>query len=91
MFFANVSAGFICCCYDSCGARRFLGILGAPWSLVYMGGIRFANVHRHVYRTRVTEVCLSMDTPFGRRSVGKNAPHVFWGKEVIPLVKCCTC
>ena len=30
VLFANVRAGFICCCYEGCGVRRFLGILGAP-------------------------------------------------------------
>ena len=47
----------------------FLGILGAPWSLVYMVGASFASVHPHVYRTRITKVCLSLDMPIGRTSV----------------------
>ena len=29
-------AGFICCCYEDCWVWRFLGILGAPRSLVQM-------------------------------------------------------
>ena len=34
------------------------------------GGAGFASFSPHVNRTGVTEVCLSLDTPFGRRSVG---------------------
>ena len=37
MLFANVCARFIYCCYEGCGVRRFLGIRGAPWRLVYIG------------------------------------------------------
>ena len=48
---------------------RFLGILGAPCSLVHLGGAGIACFLLHVYRTRVTEVCQSLDTPCGRRSV----------------------
>ena len=68
------------------GYSVFLGILGAPWSLV------------HIYRARVTEVCPSLDTPFGGglwwhylrdprefTGVHKSAPYVFRGVEVIPL------
>ena len=38
VLFANVCAGFICCCYEDCWGWRFLGFLGALWSLVHMGG-----------------------------------------------------
>ena len=35
-----------------------------------MGGTSSASVPPHVYRSRVTKVCLPLDTPVGRRSVG---------------------
>ena len=34
-----------------------------------MVGAGFAGLSSHVYRIRVTEEWLSLDTPFGRRSV----------------------
>ena len=52
------------------GGWYFFGTLGAPWSLVHVGGAGFAGISPHVYTTRVTEVCLSLDTPFGRRLAG---------------------
>ena len=55
VLFANVCAGFICCCYEGCGVRRVLDILGAPWSLVHVGeeiGDQFCYCTPHVYRTR---------------------------------------
>ena len=56
MLFAKVCAGFICCCYEDCG--RY-GAFLAFWVLL----------GPHVYRTRVAKARLSLDTPFGRRSV----------------------
>ena len=40
------------------------------WCLVHSGGSGFAGLHPVVYRAWVTLVCLLLDTPFGRRSVG---------------------
>ena len=42
-----------------------LGTLGAPWSLVHMGSAGFASFSPHVYKIRITEVCLSLDTAAG--------------------------
>ena len=70
MLLTDVCAGFICYCYGRSWGWCILGTLGAPWSLVHMEGAGFASFSPHVYQTRVTEVCLSLDTPFGRRSVG---------------------
>ena len=53
--------------YEDCDVWRFLGTLGALWSLVHMDSAGFAGFSPYVCRTRVTEVCLSLDTPFGRR------------------------
>ena len=69
MLRTDVCAGFICC-YGGCWEWYVLGTLGAPWSLVHMGGAGFAGFSPHVYRTRVTEVCLLLDTPIGRRLAG---------------------
>ena len=70
MLFANVCAGF------SAAVTRVVGYgaFGAFW--VLLGALctwrrtSFASVPPHVYRTRVTKVCLSVDTPLGQRSVG---------------------
>ena len=68
VLFANACAGFICGCCEGCGVRRFVGILGASWSLVHMGSTSSFCLPPH--RTRVTKVCVSLDTLFGRKSVG---------------------
>ena len=47
----------------------FFGFLVSPWCLVHMGSPSFAGLPV-VYKTWVTQVCLLLDTPFGRRSVG---------------------
>ena len=47
----------------------FLGFLVSPWCLVHMGSAGLSGLPV-VYKTWVTEVCLLLDTPFGRRSVG---------------------
>ena len=44
--------------------------LASLWCLVHMGGASFASVPPCVYRAWVTSVCLLLDTPFGRRSLG---------------------
>ena len=38
--------------------------------LCILGGAGVAGFTPHMCRARVAEVCLSLDTPFGRRSVG---------------------
>ena len=72
----------VACCLPTCakgssvlvtgtvGQWRFLGFWASLWCLVHMGGASFASVHPFVYRAWVTKVCLLLDTPFGRRSVG---------------------
>ena len=70
MLLTDVCAGFICCCYGECWGWYILGTLGAPWSLVHKGSVGFAGLAPHIYRIRVTEVCLSLDTPIGRRLAG---------------------
>ena len=41
----------------------------SSWCLVHMGSSVFSGLPV-VYKTWVTQVCLLLDTPFGRRSVG---------------------
>ena len=48
---------------------RFLGFLVSSWCLVHMESSGLSGLPV-VYKTWVTEVCLLLDTPFGRRSVG---------------------
>ena len=72
----------VVCCLPTCAqgssaavtggvlVGTFLGFLGAPWSLVYVKSADITCVSPHIYRTRVTEVCLSLDTPIGRRLAG---------------------
>ena len=69
MPFANVCAGFIRSCCGECFFWRSLGFLVSSWCLVHMGTLSFAGLPV-VYKTWVTQVCLLLDTPFGRRSVG---------------------
>ena len=52
------------------GNGIFWAFLASFRCLAHMGGAGFASFSPHVYKTRVTEVCLSLDTPFGRWSVG---------------------
>ena len=46
----------------------FFGFLVSPWCFVHMGSPSSAGLPV-VYKTWVTQVCLLLDTPFGRRSV----------------------
>ena len=86
MLFANVCAGFISSCYGECCYWRLgcsfpvmgdfgfcFGILFfffvSSLCLVHMGSSSFAGLPV-VYKAWVTSVCLLLDTPFGRRSVG---------------------
>ena len=53
------------------GEWRFFGLVG--FSLVpgaYGRGASFASSPPFLYTAQVTWVCLLLDTPFGRRSVG---------------------
>ena len=43
MLLTDVCAGFICWCYGRCWEWYILGTLGAPWSLVHLGGAGFAG------------------------------------------------
>ena len=52
------------------GEWCFLGFLVSPWCLVHVGGASSASLPLCVYRAWVTKVCLLLDTPFLRRSVG---------------------
>ena len=47
----------------------FFCFLVSSWCLVLLGSSSLAGLPV-VYKTWVTEVCLLLDTPFGRRSVG---------------------
>ena len=68
MLFANVCAGFISSCYGDCGWRRFFfGFFASLWCLVHVEG---ASPPPRVHKAWVTSVCLLLDTPCGRRSVG---------------------
>ena len=67
MLFANVCAGFISSCYgEYC---FFWGLFVSSWCLVHMESTSFAGLPV-VYKTWVINVCLQLDTPVGRRSVG---------------------
>ena len=46
----------------------FLGFVVSPWGFVHIGSPSFADLPV-VYKAWVTQVCLLLDTPFGRRSV----------------------
>ena len=68
MLFANVCARFISSCYGEC----FLAFLGALWFLLGVlctWSTSFAGLPV-VYKTWVILVCILLDTPFGRKSVG---------------------
>ena len=68
MLFANVCEGFISSCY---GEYCFfvLAFWVSSWCLVYMESTSLAGLPV-VYNTWVIKVCLLLDIPFGRRSVG---------------------
>ena len=68
MLFANVCAGLISSCHGERFLWRFLDFWVSPWCFVHMGSPSFAGL-LVVYKTWVTQVCLLLDTPFGRRSV----------------------
>ena len=69
MLFANVCAGFIRSRYGEFWVWHFLGFLASSWCLVHMVSATFADLPV-VYKVWVTSVCLLLDTPFGRKSVG---------------------
>ena len=64
---------------------RFLGFLGAPGGSVYTEGYQLCWSTLHARRVWATQVCLSEDTPIGRKSVGIIFA-AFWGFYV--LCKC---
>ena len=51
-------------------AMAFLGLFGLSSVLCAYGSASFASIHLVVYKAWVTSVCLLLDTPSGRRSVG---------------------
>ena len=69
MLFANVCEGFISSCYGGYCKWRFLGFLVSSWCLVRMGTSSLSGLPV-AHKTWVTLVCLLLDTPLGRRSVG---------------------
>ena len=69
MLFANVCEGFISSCYGECCFWSFLLFLVSSWRFVHMRSTSLAGLPV-VHKTWVTQVCLLLDTPFGRRSVG---------------------
>ena len=68
MLFANVCAGFISSSYGELWVWRCLGFWVSLWCFVHMGSASFAGLP-FAHKTWVTEVCILLDTPFGRRSV----------------------
>ena len=44
--------------------------MASPWYLVHLGGASFASHSPCVYKAWVSKMCLLLDTPCGRRSVG---------------------
>ena len=70
------------CCLPTCarvffifwygvgGKGSFFGFLASPWCLVHPGGTSFAGYLPCVYKVWVSKLCLMLDTPCGRRSVG---------------------
>ena len=75
----------VVCCLPTCAqgssaaVTRWVGdgIFGhagvSLGSRVFGGVLALLSFSPHVYRTRVTEVCLSLDTPVGRRSAGASS------------------
>ena len=60
-----------------------LGFLDAPVFFL-LGGTGLAGLPLHVHRTWATEVCLSQDTPIGRRSVEHHLRSLV-GVHCVPL------
>ena len=70
----------VACCLPTCAQGSSIPVMGnavfgifcflvSSWRLVHMGSTSLAGLPV-VYKTWVTQVCLLLDTPFGRRSVG---------------------
>ena len=72
----------VACCLPKCAQGSSVPVMGnavfvvflcvflvSSWCLVHMENTSFASLPV-VYKTWVTDVCLLLDTPFGRRSVG---------------------
>ena len=68
MLFANVCAWFISFCYGEYCKWCFGGFLVSSWCLVHVVNSGFSGLPV-VHKIWVTQVCLLLDTPFGRRSV----------------------
>ena len=70
----------VACCLPTCAQGSSVPVMGnavlvffvflvSSWRLVHMGSTSLAGLPV-VYKTWVTQVCLLLDMPFGRRSVG---------------------
>ena len=68
--FPTCVLGFFSFWYGVGGERWFLVFLASPWCLVHLGGASFACHSPCVYKAWVSKMCLLLDTPCGRRSVG---------------------
>ena len=69
MLFANVCAGFSFSGTELAGKGCFLAFW-SPWCLVHPGGTSFGGYLSCVYKVWLSKMCLMLDTPCGRRSVG---------------------
>ena len=69
MLSANVCEGFISSCFGECGTF-FFGAFGLLFGALSVWEVLALLVYTLSYRAWVTSVCLLLDTPFGRRSVG---------------------
>ena len=75
MLFANVCAGFTHYCCGVGGEWRFGETLGAcKWERRNGRETGSASLHPHVYKARVTQVCLSLDTLLGRNGFLEKSP-----------------
>ena len=70
----------VACCLPTCAHGSSVPVMGnvvfglsfflvSSWRFVHMRSTSLAGLPV-VYKTKVTRVCLLLDTPFGRRSVG---------------------
>ena len=70
MLFANVCAGGFFFWYGGGVERWFLGFLASAWCPVHPS---FAGHLPCVYKAWVSKMCLLLDPPCGRRSVGASS------------------
>ena len=105
MLFANVCAGFIWCCHEGCGERRFLGILRllgvlCIWevllalpvypSCVQDSGYEGVPVAGHALWAEVGgSIICVIVGEF--TGLHRSAPYVCWEVESVPVVLCRKC